>query len=116
MNKETLIKSHCQPCAKGEPALPSDKIQELLKALGTGWVLNVNGQLYKVFPFPDFKSALAFTDEVGALAEAENHHPDILLQWGKVGISLYTHSIQGLSLNDFILASKIDGIKRPGEF
>lgn len=110
MNKETLAKSHCRPCAKGEPPLSSDKVQELLKTLDTGWLLNTNGHLYKQFKFPDFKSALVFTNKVGEVAEAENHHPDILLQWGKVGIALYTHSIGGLSLNDFILAAQIDTV------
>lgn len=112
MNIETLTKSHCYPCAKGEPSLSSDKVHDLLQALNVEWALNPSGQLHKEFIFSDFKEALAFTNEVGELAEAENHHPDIWLQWGKVNISLYTHSIQGLSLNDFILAAKIEAIKK----
>lgn len=63
------------------------------------------------FTFKDFKDALVFTDKVGALAESEGHHPDIALSWGKVGISLSTHAIGGLSENDFILAAKIDQLE-----
>jgi 4a-hydroxytetrahydrobiopterin dehydratase len=60
--------------------------------------------------FPDFARALAFTNQVGAVAEAEGHHPDITVGWGKVAITLFTHAIDGLSENDFILAAKIDAI------
>jgi 4a-hydroxytetrahydrobiopterin dehydratase len=60
------------------------------------------------FRFPDFKQALEFVNRVGAIAEQEGHHPDILLAWGKVGITLWTHTIDGLTESDFILAAKID--------
>lgn len=60
------------------------------------------------FSFPNFVQALAFTNKVGELAETEGHHPDIYLAWGKVGIKIWTHKIDGLTESDFVLAAKID--------
>ena len=64
--------------------------------------------LTKSFAFPDFKTALAFVNRAGAVAEAEGHHPDLLLTWGRVDVKTYTHKIDGLTESDFILAAKID--------
>jgi 4a-hydroxytetrahydrobiopterin dehydratase len=64
----------------------------------------------RTFPFPDFQKALNFVNRVGAVAEEQGHHPDIFLTWGKVGITLWTHSVNGLSESDFIMAAKIDQI------
>ncbi len=105
MNLAELKQKKCQPCKSGEAPLDSQIVSQLVAQLG--WELNPLGHLFKEFKFANFAEALAFTNRVGVLAEAEDHHPDILLQWGKVTITLYTHSIKGLSLNDFILASKI---------
>ncbi|NLJ99179.1 MAG: 4a-hydroxytetrahydrobiopterin dehydratase [Tissierellia bacterium] len=66
--------------------------------------------LKKEYKFKNFKDALDFTNKVGSLAEEEGHHPDIYLSWGKVVIKLWTHKIDGLHKNDFILAAKIDEI------
>jgi 4a-hydroxytetrahydrobiopterin dehydratase len=65
-------------------------------------------QLHREFNFPDFKQALEFVNRVGALAEEQGHHPDILLAWGKAEITLWTHKIDGLTESDFIMAAKID--------
>ena len=82
----------------------------LMKDLN-GWQLSPGvKKISKEFKFKNFAEALAFTDKVGAIAETEGHHPDIALSWGKVGITLSTHAIGGLSVNDFILAAKIDKI------
>jgi len=67
-------------------------------------------KIEKTFTFSNFAKALAFTNKIGELAEQEKHHPDIYLAWGKVKVSLWTHKIDGLSENDFILAAKIDQI------
>ena len=64
--------------------------------------------LVRAFKFPDFKSALAFVDKVGVVAEQQGHHPDIFLAWGKVEITTWTHAVDGLTESDFILAAKID--------
>ncbi|MEX2017065.1 MAG: 4a-hydroxytetrahydrobiopterin dehydratase [Candidatus Pacearchaeota archaeon] len=75
-----------------------------------GWKIK-KGKLHREFKFKDFKKTLEFVNKVGEIAEKEGHHPDIYFTWGKCTIELYTHSINGLSENDFILASKINKIK-----
>ena len=67
-------------------------------------------QLERVFQFPDFVQALAFTNRVGAIAEAEGHHPALLTEWGKVTVTWWTHKIKGLHRNDFIMAAKTDEV------
>ena len=98
----------CEPCRGGVPPLGSAAIAELLAQLGSDWQVIAEHHLQKEFTFPDFKAALAFTNLVGALAEEQGHHPDILLAWGKVEITIWTHKIDGLHQSDFILAAKID--------
>lgn len=84
---------------------------ELLKQLD-GWKVVDEHHLEKEFIFPDFASAIHFTNQVGKIAEEEGHHPDLYLTYGKVKIGLWTHKINGLSESDFILAAKIDGIQK----
>jgi 4a-hydroxytetrahydrobiopterin dehydratase len=105
-----LSSGHCVPCEGG--MLPIDKQSaEILIQKIPNWALSDDVKsIYREFKFPDFKQALEFTNKVGVIAEAEGHHPDIELSWGKVGIKLSTHAIGGLSGNDFILAAKIDEI------
>lgn len=86
-------------------ALPSH-----LSQLADGWEIIGEHHLERLFSFPDFKSALAFVNTLGTLAEQHNHHPDIHLSWGKVRLELWTHSAGGLTQTDFDLASKIDRI------
>ncbi|EKD27211.1 MAG: transcriptional coactivator/pterin dehydratase [uncultured bacterium] len=106
MNK--LTDKVCLPCKKGGLTLKTEEINEYLNQISGTWK-NINfHHIEKEFQFKNFKEALDFTNKVGALAEKENHHPDINLTWGKVKILLWTHKISGLTENDFILASKID--------
>lgn len=101
-----LSKKKCIPCTGGVETLPEFQAQDLLGQLND-W--RIEGTvLKKDFKFADFKSALAFVNKVGAIAEEESHHPDIELGWGRVVIRLTTHDIKGLSENDFIVAAKID--------
>lgn len=72
------------------------------------WTIEKEQHLQREFRFPDFKQALTFVNRVGEIAEQEGHHPDILLAWGKVEITLWTHKINGLTESDFIMAAKID--------
>ena len=103
-----LSDQSCEPCRGGIPPLGSAAIAELLAQLGTNWQVIAEHHLQKEFTFPDFKSALTFTNQVGALAEEQGHHPDLHLAWGKVEITIWTHKIDGLHQSDFILAAKID--------
>ncbi len=76
-----------------------------------GWALSGDSRkISKDVKFKDFAEALSFANKIGAIAEAEGHHPDLTVKWGKVGIELSTHSIGGLSENDFIVAAKIDAL------
>lgn len=72
------------------------------------WQVVEEHHLKRSFKFPDFKSALAFVNLVGGIAEEQGHHPDIVLGWGKVEITTWTHAVDGLTESDFILAAKID--------
>ncbi len=97
----------CVPCRGGVPALRGDDLKPL-KAQVPGWQVVDEHHLEREFRFADFKGALAFTNEVGALAEAQGHHPDLLLAWGRVKVTIWTHKIDGLTESDFVLAAKID--------
>jgi 4a-hydroxytetrahydrobiopterin dehydratase len=105
-----LSKKTCVPCSKATPPLKGHQLVELHKQLGNGWQVIEEHHLEKEYLFSDFSKALVFTNKIGAIAEQEGHHPDILLVYGKVKIQLWTHKIDGLSENDFIIAAKCDGV------
>ena len=104
-----LAEKRCIPCRGGIPPLTAEEITPLLDQLEE-WSVVDNHHLQKLVQFPDFKTALDFTNQVGALAEAEDHHPDIYLAWGKVELTLWTHKIDGLTESDFVMAAKIDRV------
>jgi 4a-hydroxytetrahydrobiopterin dehydratase len=110
---ESLAARDCAPVKRGAPALAGGDLEGLAADLGHGWQVADGKRLEKRFEFKDFKQALEFANRVGALAEAQDHHPDIALSYGKAGVSLWTHSVGGLSENDFILAAKIEGLPGP---
>ena len=97
----------CVPCRGGVPPLKGKDLEAVQKNVPDWSVINEH-HLTREFKFPDFKQALDFVNKVGALAEEQGHHPDILLAWGKAGITLWTHKIDGLTESDFIMAAKID--------
>lgn len=101
----SLAEQTCEPCRGGIPPLSAEVILALAPQIPT-W--EVNQRLVKTYQFPDFAQGLAFVNQVGALAEAQGHHPDIYLAWGKVRLEIWTHAIGGLTQSDFILAAKID--------
>lgn len=104
-----LAQKKCVACEGGTAPLNAVEAEVLLKQVN-GWQLSEDGKsISKQLKCKDFAEALAFANTVGAIAEEEGHHPDITVSWGKVGITLTTHAIGGLSENDFILAAKIDG-------
>ncbi len=104
-----LAEKRCIPCRGGIPPLTAEEIKPLLDQL-EGWSVVDNHHLQKLVQFPDFKTALDFTNQVGTLAEEEDHHPDIYLAWGKVELTLWTHKIDGLTESDFVMAAKVDRI------
>ena len=109
----SLAAKTCVPCHGGVPALKGAKLAEIHRQLlePAEWNVVNEHHLVRNFKFPDFQSALAFVNRVGALAEEQGHHPDILLAWGKAEITLWTHAVDGLTESDFILAAKIDRLR-----
>ena len=103
----TLADDNCVPCKGGTLPLELAARDGLLAQLD-GWVVVEAHHLSRDYRFPDFVSALAFVNRVGAVAEENGHHPDITLTWGKVRIEIYTHAIDGLTESDFVLAAKCD--------
>ncbi|OHB61800.1 MAG: hypothetical protein A2Y76_08080 [Planctomycetes bacterium RBG_13_60_9] len=106
-----LKERHCEPCEGDVEPLRSEEIRRLSKELAPDWWVAEEHHLEREFTFDDFRQALDFVNEVGELAEQEGHHPDIHLSYGKVKIQLWTHKINGLHENDFILAAKIDALQ-----
>jgi len=97
----------CIPCKGGVPALKGAELTPLAAQV-PGWQVVAEHHLVKSFVFPDFRAALAFVNRAGAVAEAEGHHPDLYLSWGRVEVRIWTHKIDGLTESDFILAAKLD--------
>lgn len=106
-----LASEKCVPCRGGVPPLKGDALRQLTDTLGGGWKVIAKHHLEKEFTFPDFASGLAFTNQIGAIAEEQGHHPDIHLAWGKVRVTIWTHAIDGLTRSDFVLAAKIDHLR-----
>jgi len=106
-----LANKNCVPCRGGTPPLKGDELHAFSHQL-PNWNVVDEHHITRTFTFPDFKEALEFVNRVGAIAEEQGHHPDILLTWGKVEITLWTHKIDGLSESDFIMAAKIDQLHR----
>jgi len=108
LNKNILSKGKCEPCSGNTPKLSHEEISKYLSQISE-WSVNDNqDMIFKKFKFSNFKKSLEFTNRVGELSEKEGHHPDISLGFSYCLIMIHTHAIKGLSINDFILASKID--------
>ena len=106
-----LAKRTCVPCKGDVPPLQGKELANLAAQV-LGWKVVEGHHLEKSFDFPDFVSALEFVKAIGVVAEEQGHHPDILLRWGKVTVTTWTHKIDGLTESDFILAAKIDELPR----
>jgi len=106
----TLTEMKCVACRGGEPCLTDEEVSELRPQVSQWQVLERDGikRLEQVFKFRDFVEALAFTNKVGEISDAEGHHPALLTEWGRVTVSWWTHKIRGLHKNDFIMAAKTD--------
>lgn len=103
-----LAEKECVPCKGGTPPLKGAELETLAKQLAGGWRVVSEHHLEKEYQFKDFREALGFTNKVGELAEAQGHHPDIFLAWGKVKLTIWTHKIDGLTESDFVMAAKAD--------
>lgn len=110
MDEPTLAEMKCEVCRAGAPPVSVAEMADLLPLVPEWKIVERNGepQLERVFKFKNFARALAFTSRVGALAEAEGHHPALLTEWGRVTVTWWTHTIKNLHRNDFIMAAKTD--------
>jgi len=102
-----LAGKKCIPCSGGVPPLKSEEI-ERLKGEVPEWDIVGGHHLSRQYRFPDFLQTQEFVNKVGAVAEAEGHHPNITFTYGQARIDIWTHKIDGLTESDFILAAKID--------
>ena len=112
---KTLSSERCVACRRDSPRVTEAETEELWREIPEWHLLEREGisRLERVFRFPDFAGALAFTNRVGALAEEQGHHPALLTEWGRVTVSWWTHKIRGLHRNDFIMAAKTDELYEP---
>ena len=104
----SLADNSCVPCRGGVPPLTDDEAQELLRQIGAGWTLNAEGHLEREYGFKNFNEAMALANAVAAIADDEDHHPDLTIAWGKCGVEIWTHKISGLTESDFYFAAKVD--------
>ena len=115
MNTYKLAEKECAPCKGGVTPLKGAALQELASQLD-GWQVVNEHHLAKTHKFLEFAQALAFVNRVGELAERIGHHPDLFLAWGKVGVEIWTHKIDGLTESDFIFAAKVDALMTKTSF
>ena len=104
----SLADQKCIPCRGGVAPMERARAEALLGELDEGWSLNSEGHLERTYAFKDFAKAMAFANQVAAVAEAEGHHPDLHIAWGKCGVEVWTHKIKGLTDSDFYFAAKAD--------
>ncbi|RUO55778.1 4a-hydroxytetrahydrobiopterin dehydratase [Pseudidiomarina homiensis] len=105
-----LKQQKCEACNAEAPKVSDEELAELMREIPEWTPVSRDGvmQLERVFKFKNFKQALAFTNRVGDIAEAEFHHPTLTTEWGKVTVTWWTHAINGLHKNDFIMAARTD--------
>ena len=106
----TLVEMNCVACRKDAPQVTDDEIAEFRGQVPDWEIVEIDGirRLRRAFSVDDFAQALAFTNKIGELAEAEAHHPAVLTEWGRTTVTWWTHKIKGLHRNDFVMAARTD--------
>ncbi len=105
-----LAERDCVPCRGGVPPLSPERVGELRRQISSEWKV-VNGHhLEREIRLPNFRQAMALANQIAEIAESQGHHPDLLVQWGRLTVTLVTHAIDGLHENDFIMAARIDAL------
>lgn len=107
---EALANRKCVPCHGGVPRVEGEELREMASQV-PAWEVIADHHLRRRWDFANFRAALAFANRVGEVAESEGHHPDVSFGWGYCELIIYTHTINGLSESDFILAAKVDALK-----
>jgi 4a-hydroxytetrahydrobiopterin dehydratase len=109
----TLADKDCVPCRGGVPPLGADEVTRWLAELEPGWQATNDGRrLRREWKRPDFRSALEAANRIGELADAQDHHPDLNIAWGRLVVEIWTHTIDGLTESDFVFAAKCDRLLR----
>lgn len=103
-----LADQKCVPCRGGVPPMGRERAEQMLGELGGGWTLNAAGHLERRYEFRNFADAMTFANRVADIAEAEGHHPDLHVSWGRCTVEIWTHKIDGLTESDFYFAAKTD--------
>ena len=105
-----LTTERCEACTPGAPMVTESEEREFKPQIPDWEIIEVNNvrRLRRTYTFKGWMLAVQFADQVAEIAEAENHHPTILIEWGKVTVTWWTHAIKGLHRNDFIMAAKTD--------
>ena len=108
----SLTSEKCVACRRDAPQVTAAEIEELRPQVPDWELVERDGipRLERVLRFANFAEALAFTNRVGVLAEAQGHHPALLTEWGRVTVTWWTHKIHGLHRNDFVMAAKTDSL------
>lgn len=109
-NSTPLSRQRCQPCQLGSRPLPHEDVTRLLSTVPRWKKLSVDNmeRIQREYHFKDFRSGFDFAYKLAALSERENHHPTLFIEWGQVTVTWWTHKVNGLHLNDFIMAAKTD--------
>ena len=112
-----LAQKHCKACRKDAPHVSDEELPALMAAVPEWQVVERDGirRLERVYSFKNFVAALAYTNVVGAIAEEEGHHPDLLTEWGRVTVTWWSHKIKNIHRNDFIMAAKCDAIYKAAD-
>lgn len=105
-----LARRQCVPCRSGVPPLPVDRIEALRAQISDNWKVVEGHHLRREIRRKDFRESLKLANSIGEIAESQRHHPDLLVSWGQLTVTLFTHAIDGLHENDFILAARIDAL------
>ena len=107
-----LSQQHCEACRAGAPLISDEELRELMPQIPDWQVIVVDDimQLQREFSFKNFAEAMAFSNRVGDIAEAVDHHPAILTEWGRVTVTWWSHKIRGLHKSDLIMAARTDDL------
>lgn len=108
MATSELAQKACVPCEGGVPPLKGSALQLLEEELGSGWNVVDEHHLEKEYRVEGYSPAIVFANTIARIAEKQDHHPDVLFTWGKVKVTVWTHAVDGLTENDFILAAKVE--------
>jgi len=110
---EDLAGMDCVPCRGGVPPLGAEGIEELRRQISPEWLVIEGHHLEREIRLKNFRQAMALANQIAEIAEQQGHHPDLLVAWGRLKVTVFTHAIGGLHQNDFIMAARIDAMLRP---